>query len=363
MLTGVGLNTVAAVGPSVAAAPTAAGSTVEKTPPTIGPVTCIRHTFPVPAPVRGPEGVQGDPAWLSRDHLFGASIFPTVLRTFRADEVVYVVLSMAAALSHAVVLPPRRFEQFSGTPATRKGSALEGCICAWVGRILGLPVLPGQVYYAAAPHTYVRVSLDGEVATTAARILVEAKCMFMPDAEALTCGRPPLYRLLQCQLQCAVVGAPYCLLCTAYLDTPEWEAVALAEPVSAHWPAGRGKAVVATCRGWAAYRDATGQPRDALRIVTVIADRDLGQALLRLLAGLRAVARAVAEGTIASSVAAVDAAVSAVLTPAALGALSVAYDRFVDGVAPEIAPFLAPEHLDTDVAYVPVVGCRAPPSV
>ena len=330
--------------------------------PVAGPVVMLRHRFPDPRPVLDLSGVQGSPDWLKRDGLIGASVFPTVLRCFRHNDLAEMLLAMAAdartrmAGRSALLIPRRAFPEEGPTPPMQKGSATERDVLRLVHADVGLPVLPGQVFFAPAPYNFIRVSLDGEVATSSTRVLVEAKSMMEPPYGGVFPDIPALYRILQCQLQCAVTGAEFCVLAVAYLDSPEWEEQAVRAPVTGLWPRGRGAAVVKLCRGWAQFRDSIDAPTSVHELYTIKADKAFGQLLFALLGRLHEIAMRVANDDLPATVEAVNAAVDVVMTPTTMGALASAEKTCTRGISLELKPHLASSNLDTDVVYVPVLG-------
>jgi hypothetical protein len=287
-------------------------------------------------------------------------MFATVLRTYRADDIVFSVLEMARAVRKRempfmppLVIPCRPYPSSGPTPIMERGTALERRVLELVASTVGLPVLPGQVYHCDhAP--YIRVSLDGEVATSSARVLVEAKSVSAPPSGGEFPESPHLYWILQCLLQCYVTGAPYAILAVAYMDTPEWEDRCVVAPVTPHWPKGRGDALRKECRGWAAFRKQRGLPLDVAQLYTITAMPEFGAAVFGTLAALRGIAMNVALGHLSPTVAAVGEHINEVLSVDCMARLKAAAVCCTPGISDALETHLSAACIDTDTTIIPV---------
>ena len=279
--------------------------------------------------VTGEEGVQCSAKWLDTRGVGASSLqaffglFAHMTNHVRG----YSSCPLTAILSYAVVLwlracngvprprprprvPMPPVTLVTPPPAMGKGSRKEDAIIGLVEAELGVLTVPGGVYYGTGPWAFMRVSLDriiagvpkdGRPPTPADIVIVEAKCKLKPDKQFM--GEPPtLAYFMQCQVQCAVLGAGRALLATGYVPceislrevkAQNAEIAALRVPTVFR----QDTQTIPMCADWARFAAQTGQPESFVHIVTILRHEGAIAAILDAMTRLHDLAAAIAAGT------------------------------------------------------------------
>jgi hypothetical protein len=275
--------------------------------------------------VDGEEGIQCSPTWCATrgvgasslaqffglfahmtNHVRGYSSCPVTAILTYADT----LWRRGAATTARPRVPVPPLTLVSPNPAMGKGSRKEDAIIGLVEQQFGVLTVPGGVYYGTGPWAFMRVSLDRIIAavpgdgrrpTPADMVIVEAKCKLRPDKQFM--GEPPtLAYFMQCQVQCAVLGAGCAWLATGYVPcdialsevrAQNAEIAALQVPTVFR----QDTQTIPMCADWARVAAATGQPESFVHVVTILRHERAIAALLDAMTQMHNLAVAIAAGT------------------------------------------------------------------